>query len=297
MGDVGTEYQVTVTRKENEVSPGHLKMKFSPPLTFKNPRKMCLKLQSAAFPNTFYNITAEKKNNLFGIDVIFNGDSEWTRIQSILPDGYYSMDQLMWLFFQLQKEAKIVDCVQDELTGENTKYIFPVHWLLNEANTHSTFVIRKTTKILKVKFQIGWWGGLEKQIGFTNEEANNVSLIVDSDGDSFAQSVSSVSPNRLFDDVGKFSILCPFTSSSYGSSRSSNVLYSDIFSGAANTLQIYPSNGMTTPLLPLEVDAINDLDFFIVNELSGSPIDFHDENYYITVVFVQIDEIVHRSFV
>lgn len=297
MGDVGTEYQVTLTRKENEIAPGHLRMRFSPPLTFKNPRKMCLKLQSAAFPNTFYNITAVKKNNLFGFDVIFPEDTEWTRIQCILPDGYYSMDQLMWLFFQMQKEAKIVDCVEDEITGERTKFIFPVHWLLNETNTRSTFVIRKNTKISKVRFQLDWWQGLEKMIGFTNESENQVSLIVDTAGDSFAQAISSISPNRLFDDVGKFSILCPFTSSAYGSTRSSVVLYSDIFTGAANTLQIYPTNGITTPLLPLEADSINDLDLRIVNELDSNPIDFHEENYYVSLVFVQIDEIVHRSFV
>lgn len=285
----GAEFLVTLTKKENEVVPGKLKMNFSPPLTFKSPSKMGMRLLTAGFPNTYYNITSAKKNNLFGFDIVYNGDSDWTRLQCYLPDGYYSIDQLIWLFFKMQLEAKIVDCLVDPLTEEKSNFVFPVHWHLNEANTFSTFVIRRTTKVQRVKFQMNWWGGLEKILGFTNSEENEIPLIVETIGDSFFLSITSVSPNRLFDDVGRFSILCPLVSSAYGTKRTSDVIYSDIFNGTPNSLQIYPSNGIVPTLLSVDADSINSLELSIVNDIDGEPIDFHGEEYFVTLVFVETE--------
>ena len=293
----GREFQITLTRRLNEVEPGHLKMRFSPPLTFRNPRQMRVKLQNATFPNTVYNITEAKGNNLMCLDVLLPDMDEWTRLECKLKDGLYSMEQLMWVFFEMQKEANLVDFVEDPLTHVQSVYVFPVHWIVDESNTQSTFILRKTTKIEKVRLQMNTWGNLATQLGFSDKSDNSVARVVDTAGDFFNLSISSITPNRLFDDVARFSILCPFVTSSYGTDTSSIVLYSDILTGATNTLTSYPTNGVLTPSLPLETDSIGDLDLYIVHDLTGAYINFHEEEYYITLVFIKEEGMSFSSFI
>lgn len=114
-----------------------------------NDEVLGVKIASATFPNSWYNLSATTKNNLF---TFIEGG---TTYNTIIPDGNYNIIELM---------AKIKS-IMESVNGGAIQYTFSYDEINNQVK-----IISNSSTITTLKFSLN--NSPRRMLGFTNEDIN-----------------------------------------------------------------------------------------------------------------------------
>ena len=114
-----------------------------------NDEVLGVKIASATFPNSWYNLSATTKNNLF---TFIEGG---TTYNTIIPDGNYDIIELM---------AKIKS-IMESVNGGAIQYTFSYDEINNQVK-----IISNSSTITTLKFSLN--NSPRRMLGFTNEDIN-----------------------------------------------------------------------------------------------------------------------------